>query len=66
MSVLGEIATETTNRVKEEGLQAGTTGTSHLRSGKARAPMREGKGREEKWEVVTKKVKETSRQKCLF
>lgn len=41
--------------MKEEELQAGTTGTSHLRSGKAREPSREGRGHEGKREAATKK-----------
>lgn len=41
--------------MKEEELQAGTPGTSQLRSGKARESVREGRRREEKWEAVAKK-----------
>lgn len=41
--------------MKEEELQAGTPGTSQLRSGKARESMREGRRHEEKWEAVAKK-----------
>lgn len=41
--------------MKEEELQAGTPGTSQLRSGKARESAREGRRHEEKWEAVAKK-----------